>query len=475
MSSAAKDGTILQRLADRVVGFDSEQLTPKAKQQIRSCITDALGVTLAGVSDPSTAILLDVPGIAAAPGPCLIFGTSRRTSALDAALVNGTAAHALDYDDFSAAMGGHPTVTLAPMLLALGEERHASGLELMTAFAVGIEVEIRLARAVNFHHYDKGWHPTSTLGVFGAAAAAARMLELDSVRTATALAIAASMASGIKANFGTMTKPLHVGRCGRDGLFAALLAERGFDAAHDAMEHFQGFLNVFNGPGTFDTGRIFDGWASPLEIEAPDIGLKQFPCCGSTHAAVFAMLELKREFALRSEMVEAIEIKPHRRRLRHTNNPRPQTAKEAKFSVQYACARALKDGVLRVSHFEGDAPANPEIVRLLEVTRAVPHPGMAEDGPEQWGAEVVVALKDGRHLARRIDNLVGRSAANPMSPDEIWDKFADCAERAMPHEQVAALFERLQALDAIEDVAALVALMERPDATIRSLPGCKQK
>lgn len=475
MSSAVEDGTILQRLAERVVGFGSEQLTAKAKQQIGTCITDALGVTLAGIPDPSTTVLLDVPGIASAPGPCLIFGTARRTSALDAALVNGTASHALDYDDFSAAMGGHPTVTLAPMLLALGEERHASGLELMTAFAIGIEVEIRLARAVNFHHYDKGWHPTSTLGIFGAAAAAARMLELDLVRTATALAIAASMASGIKANFGTMTKPLHVGRCGRDGLFAALLAERGFDAAHDAMEHVQGFLNVFNGPGTFDTARIFDGWASPLEIEAPDIGLKQFPCCGSTHAAVFAMLELRREFGLRPEMIESIEIKPHRRRLKHTDNPRPRTPKEAKFSVQYACARALKDGVLRIAHFEGDAPADPEIARLLEVTRAAPHPGMAEDGPEQWGAEVTVALKDGRRLARRIDSFVGRSAANPMSPDEIWDKFVDCAERALPRDQVAALFERLQTLDAIEDVAALVALMERPEAAIRALPVRKRK
>src|SRR5262249_1036915 len=153
-------------------------------------------------------------------------------------------------------------------LLALAEERGATGEAFIAAYVIGVETEIRLARAVNFHHYDKGWHPTATLGTFGAAAACAHLIGLDASRTATALSIAASLARGLKANFGTMTKPLHIGHCGRNGLFAALLAENGFEAAADVFEHHQGFLNVFNGPGSFDIEKAFANWGEPWEIEA---------------------------------------------------------------------------------------------------------------------------------------------------------------------------------------------------------------
>src|ERR1700755_1573376 len=236
--------TLLQELAQRVLAFDKRTLTKKSIAQAKACIIDTIGVTLAGLPEPCTQILLKTPGVAASPGSALIFGTSKRTSALDAALINGTASHALDFDDFSGVMAAHHAVPLVPALIALAEERGGTGEDIVAAYVVGVEVEIRFARAVNFHHYDKDWHPTSTLGVFGAAAAACHLLKLDLARTTMALCIAASHASGLKANFGTMTKPLHIGQCGRSGLFAALLAEGGFDAAPDALEHAQGFLNV---------------------------------------------------------------------------------------------------------------------------------------------------------------------------------------------------------------------------------------
>src|SRR5215213_726153 len=207
-----------ERLAEKICAFDGRAISRKALAQSRDCILDTVGVTLAGVPEDATRILLDTPGVADAPGPALVFGTDRRTSTLDATLVNGTASHALDYDDFSGVLGGHQSVPLVPMLFALGEERRAGGRDVLTAYVVGVETEIRLARAVNFHHYDKGWHPTATLGIFGTTAAAARLLRLDKAKTATALAIAASLASGLKANFGTMVKPLHVGHCARNGL-----------------------------------------------------------------------------------------------------------------------------------------------------------------------------------------------------------------------------------------------------------------
>jgi 2-methylcitrate dehydratase PrpD len=459
-SDASSGMMLLEQLAQRTLAFDKRQLTKLSVAQAKVCILDTIGVMLAGYPEPCTQILLKTSGVATAPGPALIFGSARRTGVLDAALINGTASHALDFDDFSGIMGGHHSVPLVSTLLALAEERGGTGEELIAAYVIGVEVEIRLARAVNFHHYDKGWHPTATLGIFGAAAAACHLLKLDPARTTMALCIAASLAGGLKANFGTMTKPLHIGQCCRNSLLAALLAEGGFDAATDAFEHPQGFLNVFNGPGTFNMTKLFENWGEPWEIESKSIGLKQFACCGSTHPAINMALRLRREEGIASVDIARIEIFPHGRRLRHTNTPHPQTSLEAKFSVQYVVARALRDGVLRLRDFEGDAHFDPEIRRLLDLTTAVPHPDMADDAEGQWGAEVIVTLKDGRRLARRVDNLVGRGGDDPMSSSELWDKFSDCAARGIPREQIAPLFERLETLEKVTDIAQVTRLLE---------------
>lgn len=451
---------IADRLADKIHAFTLEQVTPKALAVARRAITDTIGVTFAGIPEPCTQALLAVPGVATSPGSSLILGTDRRTSALDAALVNGTAAHALDYDDFCAVLGGHQSVPLVPALFAVAEERRFSGLRLLAAYIVGVETELRIARGVNFHHYDKGWHPTATLGVFGAVAAVSHLIGLAPGRIACALGLAASFACGLKANFGTMTKPLHIGHCGRDGVLAALLAEQGFTANPAAFEHDQGFLNVFNGPGTFDVARIFADWGAPLEIEDPTVALRQFPCCGSTHPAVMMALELYETEGVRAPDVRAVEIRPHVRRFRHTDTPDPQTPLAAKYSVQYVVARALVDGAVRLKDFENDAYAEPEIRRLLGVTTAMPHPDMPEDGAAQWGAEVTVTLNDGRRLARRVDDVIGRGGDNPMSDSEMWVKFEDCARRSLPREQIAPLFERLETLESAADVNQVTKLMQ---------------
>jgi 2-methylcitrate dehydratase PrpD len=482
-SGTSAERPLAARLAAKICGFGKHQVTQRALAQARAGIIDTVGVTLAGMPESCTQILLRTPGVAEAPGQSLIFGTDRRTSALDATLVNGTASHALDYDDFSSVLGGHQSVPLVAALLALAEERRLSGERVLLAYIVGVETEIRLARAVHFHHYDKGWHPTSTLGTFGAAAATAYLLGLDEPQTTMALAIAASLAGGIKANFGTMTKPLHIGQCGRNGLLAALLADGRFEANPSVLEHHQGFLNVFNGPGTFDSDLMLANWAEPLEIESPTIALKQFPCCGSMHPAIMMMLNLVREEGIQANDVTKIEVLPHGRRLRHTDKPNPKTSIEAKFSVQYVTARALLDGAVRLKDFEGEAHNEPAIRRLLEKTEARPHPDMADDAVEQWGAEVIVLLKDGRRLSRRVDNLVGRGGDNPMSAEELWEKFDDCAQRALPREQIAPLFERLETLESVSDINQLTRLLQvsrvrgpkKPDTPISFAPRSGQE
>jgi len=442
---------LLEGLANQIVTFDTSLLNGHALEQAKACIADTIGVTLAGSQESCVQILLRTPGVAQASGPCLVLGTGVTTSALDASLVNGTAAHALDYDDICGDFGGHHSAPLVPLLLALAQERGGTGGEFLAAYAVGVEIEIRLARAAHPVHYDKGWHPTSTLGVFGAAAAAARYLKLDARRTTMALAIAGSLANGLKASFGTMTKPLHVGHCSRSGLFAALLAEQGFNGAADLLEHPQGFYEVFNGDGNFNLQAVLPDWGKSLEIAGPTIGLKQFPCCGSTHAAIAATLNLVQRHGIRSTDVAHVEILPNRHRLKHTNKPDPASSLDAKFSVQYAVARALLSSNVRLRDFEDEAYLEPEIQRLLRLIQARPNPNMGDDGP-QWGAEVFVTTDDGNVYAERIDNMVSRDGSCPMSRDELKKKFDDCSQRTLSALQADALFERLLCLEEVADM-----------------------
>lgn len=448
------------RMAEKICAFRESDLTPKALKEARTAIIDTIACTLSGVPEACTTILMNTPGVAEAKGASLIFGTSRRTSALDAALINGTASHALDYDDVSGTLGGHHSVPVTAPIFALGEQLGATGRQIIAAYVIGVETEVRLARAVNFHHYDKGWHPTATLGVFGAAAASAWLLKLDVDRTAKALALAASFASGIKANFGTMTKPMHVGQCARNGLFAALIAERGFESNPAALEHKQGWFRVYNGEGTYFPEKIFENWGSPWEIETSENGLKQFPCCGSTHPAITMALKLRTEEKLAPDAIAAIEILSHRRRLPHTNNPDPRTPLQAKFSVQYCTARALIDGAVRIRDFEDAAVMEERVRRYLPLITTEPHPDMPEDSPNQFGAEVIVTTKDGRRLARRIDHLVCRGGDYPMTDEELFEKFEDCAHRALAHDQIMPLYERLETLEMATDIRQVTALLE---------------
>ncbi len=459
MTAATSQDSILEQIAAKICGFDLSAISPEAYRLAKTAIIDTLGVTIAGVSEPCTTLLLDTPGVASAPGTCSILGTRLQTSALDATFINGTASHALDYDDFSQPMGGHQSAPLVAPLMALAEERGLSGLQLLQSYIVGIETEIRLARAVNFYHYDKGWHPTATLGVFGAAAASAHLLGLNPQQVTTAMAIAASFASGLKANFGTMVKPLHVGQCARNGLLATLMAQVGYDANPAALEHKQGFFNAFNGPGNFNADLIFKDWAHPLEVLSPSMGLKQFPCCGSAIPAVAMALQLRHEEPVEITNIEKIEILPHKRRLPHTDNPDPQSPLAAKFSVQYAVCLALLKGAPKLNDFEGTAHFDPEVRKLMAKTIAREHPDMPDDSPEQFGAEVIITLKSGVQLARRVNSLIGRGGDNPLSTEELWEKFSDCAQRSLDAPLIRPLFDTLNALENVKDIRQISALM----------------
>jgi 2-methylcitrate dehydratase PrpD len=312
---------------------------------------------------------------------------------------------------------------------------------------------------VHWHHYTKGWHPTATLGVFGAAAACAKLLKLPDDRIATALSIAASLAAGIKANFGTMVKPLHVGHCTRNGMFAALLARDGFSAGDRVFEHKQGFFNVFNGEGNYDAGKILPAWAQPFDIVKPGIAIKQYPCCGSTHSALDAILKLAREHKPVADDIERVDVWTHTRRLEHTNRPEPKSDLDAKFSVQYCMARALLDRRISIEHFEGRAYEEPAVRKLLPRVHAAPYTTAQFPAENHFGAEVRVALRGGRALSAKVDQPFGRTSDNPLPAGLLKEKFENCAARVLPRERVAALYPAIQGFENLKDVREVTAII----------------
>jgi len=441
-------------LADRSSALRWGDLPPEAVRWARVGLLDTLGVTLGGSREP--AALIAAQALDLAPGPALLLGHGRRTGALDAALVNGTASHALDFDDSNNTLGGHPSAPVLSALLPLADESGADGRDFVTAYVAGFEVECKVALAVNFHHYQKGWHPTATLGVFGAAAACARLMGLDAQQTATALALAASFASGLKANFGTMAKPLHVGHCARNGLLAARLAQRGLTAnTVNVFEHEQGFLDVFNGPGTYDTARAVAAWAAPLDIVSPGIAIKQYPCCGSTHPAIDAMLGLVRQHNWAPEDIERIEAWIHPRRLKHTNRPQPGSALDAKFSLQYVLARAVVDGHVSLEQFEGQAHADPRVRALLPRVDVAAYDDTLFDASNHFGAAVRVTLRDGSVHHNRLEQALGRTSANPLPQPLLEAKFALCAGGVLQPRALAAILEMVQHIEKLDDLRQL--------------------
>ena len=449
--------SIAHELAQRIAALTYADLPPAAVYWAKVGILDTVGVTLAGSREDTATLAGRALGSGA--GPSYVFGNDSRVNPLDAALINGAASHALDFDDCNNTFGGHPSAPILPALFALADEIGANGREFITAYVAGFEAETKIALAVNFHHYTKGWHPTATLGVFGSAAACAHLLKLDAAKTAVAIAAAASFASGVKANFGTMMKPLHVGHCSRNGLFAALLGREGYTANADgAFEHKQGFFNVFNGEGNYDAAKLLPAWGKPWDIVEPGIAIKQYPCCGSTHPAIDAMLEIVRTHDVKPADVDRIESWTHPRRLEHTNRPNPQSELDAKFSVQYCLARALIDRKVEIGQFEGDAYKDKKTREVMPRIHAAAYTTAQFPAENHFGAEVKVTLRDGTVLAKKVDQPYGRTSANPLTTELLKEKFVNCARRVLPEPRIAQLYAVIEKFETLDDVRELTAL-----------------
>lgn len=446
---------LFEVLGDWVARIDFEAIPAQAIGVARHAILDCVGVTLAGMRTP-VAEVVDRYVAASPEGPSTVVGRSRRSTVETAAFANGSIGHALDYDDCTASLGGHPSVVVLPAVLAIGESIDASGRDVLAAYAIGFEIAAKLGRATNFEHYERGWHPTGTLGTFGATAAAAKLLGLDARATATALSIASSTAAGMKANFGTATKPMQAGRAAQNGVFAATMAACGADSNVGAFEHEQGFGELHNGPGKYDPDRAVAALESPWDLIDPGLIVKRYPCCSSTHGVADAALQLREQIP-GPDTIARIDVWTHPRRLRHTNRPAVGTELEAKFSVQYVAARAFHTGHVGLGHFSADAIAEPEVTSLMGRVHAEPMPE-PRWGTDHFPAEVAVTLTDGRTMQARVERPRGNGPAQALTDAELGRKFEDCCAAAgLTPDTTAQIHDVVDSLEATANLQDLLA------------------
>jgi 2-methylcitrate dehydratase PrpD len=424
--------------------------------QVRRAALDTIGCMLAGAGEPVAAVVRRIARAEGGTPLCRVFGTSLRTSPTWAALANGAAAHALDFDDMCFVSLAHPSAPLVATALAMGEYAGASGRALLEAYVAGFEVEAVLGKTMNPRHYQQGWHCTSTLGTLGAAAAAARILKLDAYATTNCLAIAASEASGLKENFGTMTKPLQVGLAARNAVLAALLAQQGFTANDRAIEGAQGFLTAMASEKA--ELQCLSTLGKRWEILETGITVKLYPSCAATHPALDAVLDLRRENALTSDQVESAEVQVDEVTPNLLIYEHPQTGLEGKFSMTFCVAAALVYGEVGLETFETSRIRDARIQALLPHVAMHVNPALGKEAPALTQALVTIRLRDGRILTRAANGARGYPD-RPASAEELERKFTSCGMHALPRPQLQAALDCLHKFESLADVRELAELL----------------
>jgi 2-methylcitrate dehydratase PrpD len=437
-----------------IANFIASATVPEAALPIaRNAFLDTLGVTLAGAVEPASRIVQKLARSEGGVATCHILGTDLTTNATWAALANGTAAHALDYDDMCFVSLAHPSAPLVATAIAMAEKIGASGRAALEAYVLGFEVEAVLGRIMNPKHYQQGWHCTSTLGSIGAATACARLLQLDVSAIANCIALAASEACGLKENFGTMSKPLHAGLAARNGVLAALLAQNGFTAAERALDGPQGFLVAMSS----ERSVLQDACATlgaRWEILETGITVKLYPSCAATHPALDAVLDMRTEHHLTVDQVEGVEVEVDSVTPNLLIYDRPRTGLEGKFSMPFCVASALRDGQVGLKTFEDAYASDFHMQELLPRVVMRMNPMLGRNAPALTQAIVTIRLRDGRVLRREANGARGYPD-RPASIDELNEKFRACALHVLPIEIVESALSNLSSLEALKNIATL--------------------
>ncbi|HYC44383.1 MAG TPA: MmgE/PrpD family protein [Burkholderiales bacterium] len=455
-----------ERVASFIAATSLDHLPAEAVDKAKKAIADTFAAILAGAGSEVAHPLMTYGERMRAAGEVPMLGTGVTASPETAALVNGTFGHALDYDDVLSMMPAHPSAVILAAAIAKGLHG-ATGRDLIEAYVLGVEVGGKIGVGMTVGHYQRGYHATGTLALFSALAALLKLHRVDVAIACQAFGIAASMASGLRRNFGTMTKPLHTGIAARSALTACELAASGFTAAPDILEAKAGLystLGVAESSADVTATRL----GKPFVIVDPGLALKKFPCCYASHRAMDGLLSLREELKFDATSVEKIVCRMPPGGMHVLTYPKPVTGLEAKFSLPYPLAAAALDGAFSLWTFTDEAVKRPEILALYGRIDAHEDAACRGDDPEfdqrssgsRGFVEVEVRLRDGRSGRVRVDKAPG-SPARELSWADLERKFADCAShsKTVDPDKARRAFEMIRRLDELSEVEQLIDLL----------------
>ena len=444
-------GALEAKMARFVTEFPSEDIPPAIIGEAKRCIVNYCGVALHACNDPSSEIFVELFAEEGSKPTATILGKRLRTSARNAALANGYLGHFDDFDDTHMPSHIHPTSPILPAVLALAESLPIQGSELLAAFVIGVEVACRLGKAIAAHAREgaEHWHPTTTYGVLGAAAAAGRLLGLDDSQMIFAFGIAATQAAGLRVSSGSMCKPLHAGMSAQNGLLAALLAQRGFTASDRMFESHRGIIGVMT--TEHDHSLIATGLGEEWELSA--VGLKPYSCGIVTHGLIDTMLELREKEGVTPQSVERIHGTVRTLAASLTERRHPQIGLQGKFSYYHVMAAGLVDGQVLPAQFTDERVRDPALAAVRDRIDLAADPSLAADA-----ATATAQLSDGRSYTLNIQHQTG-SPDNPMTDRQVSDKFKGLARGVLPPEQIERALAALWNIDKLPNVGEMMPLL----------------
>jgi len=462
----AKAPGLTRSVAEFILGTKYADIPKEVIDLGKKSILDGFGLALAGsVSSMGPRLRQYILSLGQGPATSTIIGTAIKCHPRFAALANGVSIHADDYDDTQLAAAKdriyglltHPTVPVLPPAFALCEAGHRSGQDLMLAYHVGLEVECKIAEAIAPRHYDQGFHTTGTIGSFGSAAACAKLRGLDAKQTVFALGIAATEGGGFRDNFGTMTKPLHAGRAAENGTVAADLAQLGWTAADDILEAPLGFFQAAG--GGFDPQAIVGRLGAPWTLRSPGVSIKPHPSGSLSHPAMGELLRLIRAHNIKAADVEQVDLGANHAMTTSLLHHRPTTGLQGKFSMEYCLSILLLEGKAGLIEYQDAVVQRPAVQDMVKRINFYIDPDAERAGLDKMTSILKIHLKDGRVIAGRAEFAKG-SPANPMSYEEVADKFRGCAEFAKwPTAKTESVIAVVRALETIPDVTKLTAAL----------------
>ncbi len=450
-----------QEIVTFVLKTRYKEIPPEVVRLAQGFFLDGLGVILAGSTEKGSRILHAYIREMGGRAEATVIGTGFMAPMAKTALANGASGHAMDYDDTQLSTSKeavyglltHPTVPVLAATLTVGERERLSGKEILLAYILGVEVECRIADAINPRHYQSGFHSTATIGGLGAAMAVGKLFKLKEDPLARALGIAASMASGLRENFGTMTKPLHAGRAAENGVTAAQLAQRGFTSAHNILEAQRGFFNAM--AGGYDEGKITGRLGCPYFIQEPGISIKPYPSGSLSHPAQDLILDLVKKHDLHANDVATIEVGTNSNVPNALIYPMPKTALEGKFSIPFCMAIGVLERKAGIAQFTDRKVRNPRVVELMRRVTLYVDEELEALGYDQVRSRIRIKLKDGRIIEGRADVARGHPL-KPMSWGEIGEKFRDCARMVLSQDNTEKAIQLVANLDRMKSILLLV-------------------